>query len=203
MMSHLLNLAISSIFVNNIALASFLGMCSFIACSKSLRTAFFLGLSVTFVMAIATPMNWLIHHFLLGPGALSWMGFSSIDFSFLELVVFMAAIATLTHSAEMIIERYLPVLSSSLGIFLPLIAANCAILGVSLFTVQRQYTYSEAQVYGISAGIGWTLAIVAMAAIRKKLEYSDVPKGLRGFGITMIIMGLISMAFMLFSGIGS
>ena len=200
-MEALISLFIESVFINNILLALFLGMCTFLACSKNIFTAHKLGLAVIFVLSITVPTNWLINHFLLSPGALAWMGFPTVDLSFLHLVVFIATIAAMVQIVEMVMERYDPALHSSLGIFLPLIAVNCAILGTSLFMRERQYNFSESVVFGLGSGIGWYLAIVAMAAVLQKLRYADLPKGLDGFAINMITTGLIAMAFMAFAGI--
>lgn len=201
MFEHLLSLAIESIFINNILLAMFLGMCSFLACSKNIKTATGLGLAVTFVLAITTPVNWLLNHFILRPGALSWLGFPELDLSFLIFITFIATIAAMVQIVEMVMEKYSPALYTSLGIFLPLIAVNCAILGTSLFMEQRQYTFAEATVFGFSSGLGWLLAIVAMSAVLQKLKYAEPPKGLHGFALNMITTGLIAMAFMAFAGI--
>lgn len=201
MAEHLISLAIESIFINNILLSLFLGMCSYLACSKNIKTASGLGMAVIFVLSITTPMNWLINHFFLKPGALAWAGFPEADLSFLVFICFIATIAAMVQLVEMVMERYFPALYSSLGIFLPLIAVNCAILGTSLFMEQRQYNFPEALVFGFSSGIGWYLAIVAMAAILQKLKYADVPRSLNGFAINMITTGLIAMAFMAFAGI--
>jgi len=200
-MDELFSLFINSVFIGNILLAYFLGMCSFIAVSKKIQTASGLGFAVIFVLAITTPLNWLIYHGLLAPGALSWMGLPDIDLSFLKYITFIAVIAALVQAVEMIIDKFSPALYASLGVFLPLIAVNCAILGTSLFMVERNYTFIESIVFGTGSGTGWMLAIVSMAAIRKKLAYADVPKGLDGFGITMIVAGLMAMTFMMFSGI--
>jgi len=200
-MENLLSIALSSVFVGNILLAYFLGMCSFLAVSKKMETATGLGFAVVFVLTITTPANWLVYHYLLAPGALAWAGFPGIDLSFLKFIIFIAVIAAMVQIVEMLIDRYSPALYTSLGVFLPLIAVNCAILGTSLFMVERNYTFAESLVFGTGSGIGWMLAIVSMAAIRKKLRYADVPKGLEGFGITMIVTGLMAMGFMLFSGI--
>ncbi len=197
----LLSLAVESIFINNVLLAMFLGLCTFLGCSKEVNTAHGLGLAVIFVLAITTPVNWLLHHYLLRPGALEWLGFPEIDLSFLTFITFIATIAAMVQLVEMIMEKYVPALYISLGIFLPLIAVNCAILGTSLFMEQRKYDFAEAAVFGFSSGIGWYLAIVAFAAVRQKLKYADLPKGLDGFAINMITTGLIAMAFMAFSGI--
>jgi len=200
-MEHYLDLAIKSIFVENILLAYFLGMCSFLACSKKIETAIGLGCAVTFVLAITTPTNWAIKTFLLDKGALSWAGLPEADLSFLSFIAFIAVIAAMVQIVEMIIDRFSPKLYSALGIFLPLIAVNCAILGASLFISERNYTLSESFVFGIGSGIGWALAIIAMAAIRKKLQYSNIPDSLKGLGITMIITGLMALGFMCFAGI--
>jgi len=200
-MEHYLSLAIKSIFVENILLAYFLGMCSFLACSKKVETAVGLGFAVIFVLTITTPANWAINYFLLNKGALAWAGIPDVDLSFLSFIAFIAVIAAMVQIVEMVIDRFSPKLYSALGIFLPLIAVNCAILGSSLFMAEREYTFGESVVFGLGSGIGWALAIVAMAAIRKKLEYSNIPKSLRGLGITMIITGLMAMGFMCFAGI--
>ena len=200
-MDELFSLFINSVFIGNILLAYFLGMCSFIAVSKNIQTASGLGFAVIFVLAITSPLNWLIYHGLLAPGALSWLGLPDIDLSFLKYITFIAVIAALVQAVEMIIDKFSPVLYASLGVFLPLIAVNCAILGTSLFMVERNYTFIESIVFGAGSGTGWMLAIVSMAAIRKKLAYADVPKNLDGFGITMIVAGLMAMTFMMFSGI--
>tara|TARA_E500000178_G_C16957349_1_gene724328 strand:+ start:141 stop:767 length:627 start_codon:yes stop_codon:yes gene_type:complete len=198
---HLLNLAIESIFINNILLALFLGMCSFLGCAKNLKTASGLGLAVIFVLTITTPVNWAINNFFLKPGALAWAGYPESDLSFLVFIAFIAVIASQVQLVEMLMEKYSPQLYTSLGIFLPLIAVNCAILGTSLFMEQRQYTFVESTVFGFSSGIGWYLAIVTYSAVLQKLKYASLPKGLDGFAINMITAGLIAMAFMGFSGI--
>lgn len=200
-MENLISIALNSVFVGNILLAYFLGMCSFLAVSKRMETAVGLGFAVVFVLGITAPANWLVYHYLLAPGALSWAGLPGVDLSFLKYIVFIAVIAAMVQMVEMVIDRYSPALYSALGVFLPLIAVNCAILGTSLFMVEREYRFIETVVFGLGSGTGWLLAIVAMAAIRKKLWYADVPKGLEGFGITMIVTGLMAMGFMLFSGI--
>lgn len=200
-MAHLLSLAIESIFINNILLAYFLGMCSYLACAKNIKTATGLGQAVIFVLGITVPMNWVIYEYLLKPGALSWLGQPSLDLSFLSFITFIATIAAMVQLVEMLMDRYFPLLYSALGIFLPLIAVNCAILGSSLFMVERKYTFVESLVYGLSSGFGWYLAIVTFSAIQQKLKYSMVPKALKGFAINMITTGLIAMAFMAFAGI--
>ena len=200
-MENLISLFVNSVFVGNILLAYFLGMCSYLSVSKNLQTSFGLGLAVTFVLTITTPANWLVYHYLLAPGALAWAGLPHIDLSYLKLVLFITIIAGMVQVVEMVIDRYSQGLYNALGVFLPLITVNCAILGASLFMVERQYTFGESVVYGIGSGIGWLLAIVAMATVMQKLRYANVPEGLQGFGIRMIVTGLMAMAFMLFSGI--
>lgn len=197
----LITLGINSIFRDNILLAYFLGMCSFLAISKQLKTAVGLGIAVILVMAITTPINWLLYHYLLAPGALGFLGLPDTDLSYLKLVLFIACIAAIVQIAEIIIERYSPTLYINLGIFLPLITVNCAILGVALFMVERDYNFTQTVVYSVCSGIGWCLAIVVMAAIQKKLRYANAPPGLKGFGLNMITVGLIAIGFMLFSGL--
>lgn len=199
----LINIAVKSIFIENILLASFLGMCSFLACSKKVDTAIGLGFAVVFVLTITVPANWAIHHFLLQEGAMTWISprFATLDLSFLTFICFIATIASMVQLVEMILDKFFPKLYHALGIFLPLITVNCAILGGSLFMVERSYGAAESVVYGFSSGIGWLLAIAAMSAIRKKLRYSHLPAGLKGLGITMIMTGLMAMGFMCFSGI--
>jgi len=201
MFEHYLSLAIKSIFVENILLAYFLGMCSFLAISKKVETSIGLGIAVVFVLTITAPVNWALHHFFLEKGALSWAGMPNSDLSYLNFIAFIAVIAAMVQLVEMTLDRFLPVLYQALGIFLPLIAVNCAILGGSLLLVERQYTFGESVVFGFGSGIGFFLAIASMAAIRHKLRYSNVPPGLKGLGITMLLTGLLSMAFMAFSGI--
>lgn len=203
-MEHYLALAVKAIFVENIILAFFLGMCSFLACSKKIETALGLGLAVIFVLAITAPANWFIYNFLLRDGALAWTGIEAlknINLDFLSFISFIAVIAAIVQLVEMFLDKYVPVLYGSLGIFLPLIAVNCAILGASLFLKERDYNLGESVVFGVGSGIGWCLAIVAMAAIRKKLQYSNAPKGLEGLGLTFIVTGLMAIAFLGFSGI--
>jgi Na+-transporting NADH:ubiquinone oxidoreductase subunit E len=201
MIEQYVSLAVKQVFVENILLAYFLGMCSFLACSKKVETAVGLGAAVIFVLGITTPVNWVINEFLLKKGALAWAGMGDIDLSFLQLVGFIAVIAAMTQLVEMILDRYVPSLYNALGIFLPLIAVNCAILGGSLFMVEREYDFGESVVYGLSAGSGWALAIVSMSAIRYRMRYSNVPNGLKGLGITMLTTGLMAIAFMSFAGI--
>jgi Na+-transporting NADH:ubiquinone oxidoreductase subunit E len=176
-------------------------MCSFLAVSKNLKTSAGLGVAVIFVLTITTPVNWLIYRFLLAPGALAWAGLPGVNLSFLKLILFIAVIAGMVQIVEMVIDRYSQALYNALGVFLPLITVNCAVLGASLFMVERDYRFAETVVYGIGSGVGWALAIVAMATIKTKLRYADVPEGLQGIGINMIITGLMAMSFMLFSGI--
>jgi Na+-transporting NADH:ubiquinone oxidoreductase subunit E len=202
-MEHLFNIFFISVFPGNILLSYFLGMCSFIAVSKNMSTATGLGLAVVFVLTITAPVNWLLYHYLLAPKALSWAGFPDIDLSFLKFLTFIAVIAAMVQAVEMVIDRASQTLYTALGVFLPLIAVNCAILGVSLFLIERDYTLGESVVYGFGSGVGWMLAIVTMSALHFKMRYSNVPVGLRGFGITMIVSGLMAMAFMLFSGMAA
>lgn len=199
----LINLGIKAIFIENMVLAYFLGMCSYLAVSKKVSTATGLGSAVIFVLTITVPLNWFLQTFILNEGALSWAGeqFATIDLSFLRFIMFIAVIAAMVQLVEMVIEKVSPGLYGTLGIFLPLIAVNCAILGSSLFMVQRDYSFVEATVFGFSSGIGWFLAIVALAAIRERLKYSNVPNGLKGLGITMLITGLMGIAFLSFVGI--
>ncbi|MBN1407062.1 MAG: NADH:ubiquinone reductase (Na(+)-transporting) subunit E [Calditrichaceae bacterium] len=203
MLEHYLSLFLKSVFVENIVLAFFLGMCSFLAVSKKVETAFGLGLAVIFVLTITAPMNWIIHEYLLREGAMIWISKSlaGMDLSFLNFITFIATIAAMVQLVEMVIDKYSPTLYAALGIFLPLIAVNCAILGSSLFMVEREYNLPETAVFGFGAGFGFFLAIVSIAAIRYKTRYSNVPAGLKGLGLAMLITGLMSMAFMLFSGI--
>jgi Na+-transporting NADH:ubiquinone oxidoreductase subunit E len=200
-MEHLLSLAIDSIFINNILLALFLGMCSFLGVGNSLKSSIGIGLAVIFVLTITVPTNWFLLNYVLKPGALAWAGFESIDLSYLTFLVFIAVIASQVQLVEMLLEKYVPSLYTSLGIFLPLIAVNCAILGASLFMEQREYDFAESVVFGFSAGLGWLLAIVAFSSVLQKLKYANLPKGLDGFAINMITAGLIAMAFMAFAGL--
>ncbi|MDY5417206.1 MAG: NADH:ubiquinone reductase (Na(+)-transporting) subunit E [Sodaliphilus sp.] len=199
-----LNLFVKSIFVDNMIFAYFLGMCSYLAVSKNVKTAFGLGVAVTFMLIVTLPLNYLLDKYILQPGALAWLGeeFKDVDLSFLGFIMFIAVIASATQLVEMAVERFSPSLYNSLGIFLPLIAVNCAILGGALFMQQKDFSSAlTAGVYGAGSGIGWLLAIVGLAAIREKLAYSNVPKPLRGIGITFIITGLMGIAFMSFLGI--
>lgn len=199
----LVSLFVRSIFVDNMIFAFFLGMCSFLAVSKNVNTAIGLGAAVIFVLGITVPINWFLINGVLKEGALSWISpsFAEIDLTFLAFIMFIATIASMTQLVEMVVEKFSPALYSSLGIFLPLIAVNCSILGGSLFMQERDYTLAEATVFGLGSGVGWLIAIVALAAIRMKIRYSDVPKPLRGLGITFILTGLMGLAFMSFLGI--
>ena len=203
-MQEYLSLFVRSIFVDNMIFAFYLGMCSFLAVSKNVKTSFGLGLAVTFILTCTLPINYLLENYVLKEGALSWLGegYADVDLSFLSLIIFIAVIASFTQLVEMVVERFSPSLYNSLGIFLPLIAVNCAILGGSLFMQQKEFAnIGLATTYGLGSGIGWMLAIVGMAAIREKLQYSDVPKPLRGLGIAFIITALMGVAFMCFSGV--
>ncbi len=200
----LINLFVRSIFIENMVFAFFLGMCSYLAVSKKVKTAVGLGAAVVFVLTITVPVNFLIDKYLLQPGALKWLdpSLANIDLSFLSFIMFIAVIAAMVQLVEMVVERFAPALYASLGIFLPLIAVNCAILGGSLFMQQKEFTQvSEAVVYGLGSGIGWLIAILLLAAIREKISYSNVPAPLRGLGITFIVTGLMAIAFMAFMGI--
>jgi len=200
-MEALLSLLVKSIFVENLALAFFLGMCTFIAVSKKIETALGLGIAVIVVQAITVPTNNLILNYLLKEDALSWMGITGVDLTFLGLISYIGVIAAMVQILEMFLDRYMPALYNALGVFLPLITVNCAILGGSLFMAERDYSFVESTVYGVGSGIGWALAITALAGVREKLKYSDVPEGLQGLGITFITVGLMSLGFMAFSGI--
>ena len=201
MLEHYLSLFIKSIFVENMALALFLGMCTFLALSKRVETAVGLGVAVVVVQAITVPVNHLIYRFVLVKGALSWAGLPDVDLSFLGLITYIGVIAAMVQILEMTLDRFFPRLYHTLGIFLPLITVNCAILGGSLFMVERGYNLAESVVFGAGSGTGFALAIIALAGIREKLRYSNVPRGLEGLGITFITVGLMAISFMLFSGI--
>ncbi len=203
MLEAYLGLAVKAIFVENIALAFFLGMCSFIAVSRKVDTAIGLGAAVIFVLSVTVPMNNLIYRFLLGEGALAWVSpaFSTYDLSFLGYLTYIGTIAAMVQIVEMTLDRFIPRLHAALGVFLPLIAVNCAILGASLFMVERNYSLGESAVFGFGSGVGWALAIVALAGIRERLRYSNVPAGLRGLGITFILTGLMAIGFMAFAGV--
>jgi Na+-transporting NADH:ubiquinone oxidoreductase subunit E len=196
-----IGLFIRAVFIENLALAFFLGMCTFIAVSKKIETALGLGIAVVVVLGLATPVNNLIFNYLLREGAWAWAGLPDMDLSFLGLLSYIGVIAALVQILEMFLDRFVPVLYNALGVFLPLITVNCAILGGSLFMVERDYSFGESVVFGLGSGVGWALAIVALAGIREKLKYSDIPEGLRGLGITFIAVGLISLGFMSFGGI--
>ena len=203
-MEELLSTFVRSIFVDNMIFAYYLGMCSFLAVSKNVKTALGLGMAVTFILTCTLPINYMLENYVLKEGALQWLGaeFAGVNLSFLAFIIFIAIIASFTQLVEMVVEKFAPALYASLGIFLPLIAVNCAILGGSLFMQQKAFSnVGVATVYGLGSGIGWMLAIVGMAAIREKLAYSDIPKPLTGLGITFIITGLMGMAFMCFSGL--
>ncbi|MFM2482243.1 NADH:ubiquinone reductase (Na(+)-transporting) subunit E [Celerinatantimonas sp. YJH-8] len=200
-MEHLISIFIKSVFIENMALSFLLGMCTFLAVSKKVKTALGLGIAVTVVLGISVPVNQIIYFHLLAPGALAWAGLPDVDLSFLGFITFIGVIAALVQILEMILDKYVPALYNALGIFLPLITVNCAIFGGVSFMVQRQYTLAESAVYGVGSGFGWMLAIVALAGIREKMKYSDVPAGLRGLGITFITAGLMAMSFMSFSGV--
>lgn len=203
MFEHYLSLALKAIFIENLALAFFLGMCSFLAVSRKVETAVGLGGAVIFVLGITVPLNNLIYNYLLRSGALSWVSASlgGYDLTFLGYLTYIGTIAAAVQVVEMALDRFMPGLYSALGVFLPLIAVNCAILGASLFMVERDYTFGESVVYGVGAGIGWALAIIALASVRERMRYSDVPAGLRGLGIAFILTGLLAIGFMAFGGI--
>lgn len=200
-MEYYLGLFIRSIFIENLALAFFLGMCTFLAISKKVNAAFGLGVAVIVVQTITVPVNNLLYTYVLADGALAWAGLPHVNLSFLGLLTYIGVIAAMVQILEMVLDKYLPVLYNALGVFLPLITVNCAILGGSLFMVERHYNFAESVVFGAGSGVGWALAITALAGIREKLKYSDVPEGLRGLGITFIIVGLMSLGFMSFGGI--
>ncbi len=203
-MENLFNLFVRSIFIDNMIFAYFLGMCSFLAVSKTVKTSLGLGVAVTFVLLITVPANWLLENYLLKPGALSWLGddYKSMDLSYLSFIMYIAVIAAIVQLVEMVVEKFSPALYNALGIFLPLIAVNCAILGASLFMQEREYqTIGEATVYAAGSGIGWLLAIVSIAAIKEKIRYSHIPAPLRGLGVSFILTGLMAIAFMSFMGI--
>ena len=202
-MEHYLSLAIKAIFVENMALAFFLGMCSFLACSKKVETAMGLGFAVVFVLAVTVPANNLIFNHLLREGALAWVhpALAKYDLSFLGFLTYIGTIAAMTQLVEMFLDRFVPALYGALGVFLPLIAVNCAILGASLFMVERDYTFAESAVFGLGSGLGWMMAIVSLAAIRERMRYSNVPAGLRGLGMAFMLTGLMAIGFMAFAGI--
>jgi Na+-transporting NADH:ubiquinone oxidoreductase subunit E len=202
-MEHYVNLAVKAVFVENMALAFFLGMCSFLAVSRQVKTALGLGVAVIFVLTITVPMNNVIHTRLLQPGALTWLhpGLAEQDLAFLGFLTYIGTIAAMVQIVEMTLDRFFPALYAALGVFLPLIAVNCAILGGSLLMVERSYTLGESIVFGLGSGIGWAMAIAALASIRERLQYSNIPLGLRGLGMTFILSGLMAIGFMSFGGI--
>jgi len=200
-MEALLSLFVRSIFIENMALAFFLGMCTFLAISKKVQAAIGLGIAVTVVLTITVPVNYLIYHYLLADGALAWAGLPDMDLSFLGLLSYIGVIAAIVQIMEMFLDKFMPALYNALGVFLPLITVNCAILGAALFMVERDYGFAESVVFGLGSGVGWALAVIALAGIREKLKYSDVPEGLQGLGITFITAGLMAMGFMSFGGI--
>lgn len=201
MFENYINLFVKAVFVENMALSFFLGMCTFLAVSKKVNTAIGLGIAVIIVQTITVPVNNLVYNYILREGALIWMGYPDTDLSFLGFITYIGVIAAIVQILEMFLDRYVPSLYNSLGIFLPLITVNCAILAGSLFMVERDYTFTESIIFGAGTGFGWFLAIAALAGIREKLEYADVPAPLRGLGITFITVGLMALAFMAFSGI--
>lgn len=200
-MEHYISLFVRAVFIENLALAFFLGMCTFIAVSKQVKTAFSLGIAVTFVLALSVPVNNLVYHNLLAPGALAWAGFPGTDLSFLGFITYIGVIAALVQIVEMFLDKYVPALYNALGIFLPLITVNCAIFGAVAFMVERDYNFGESVVFGLGSGIGWTMAITLMAAVSEKLKYADMPAGVRGLGSRFIMVGLMGLGFMSFSGV--
>ncbi|MEM5528514.1 NADH:ubiquinone reductase (Na(+)-transporting) subunit E [Gammaproteobacteria bacterium AS21] len=196
-----ISLFVKAVFIENMALAFFLGMCTFLAISKKVQTAIGLGIAVIVVLTITTPVNNLIYNLLLKEGALTWAGYPEVDLSFLGYISYIGVIAAMVQMLEMVLDKYFPALYNALGVFLPLITVNCAIMGAALFMVERDYSFGESIVYGAGAGLGWALAIATLAGIREKLKYSDVPAGLQGLGITFISVGLMALGFMSFSGV--
>tara|TARA_A100001015_G_scaffold78523_2_gene87142 strand:- start:269 stop:880 length:612 start_codon:yes stop_codon:yes gene_type:complete len=201
MLEYYLGLFVRAVFIENMALVFFLGMCTFIAISKKIETSFGLGIAVIVVLTITVPVNNLIYQYLLADGSLAWAGMPDVDLSFLGFLSYIGVIAAIVQILEMFLDKYVPVLYNALGVFLPLITVNCAILGAALFMVNRDYSFGESIVYGFGSGVGWALAIVVLAGIREKMKYSDVPEGLRGLGITFVTVGLMSLGFMSFGGI--
>lgn len=201
MIEHYLSLFVKAVFVENLALSFFLGMCTFLAVSKKVKTSLGLGVAVVVVQTITIPVNNLLYTYLLKDNALQWAGIQGVDLSFLGLISYIGVIAAMVQILEMVLDKFVPSLYAALGIFLPLITVNCAILGGSLFMVERDYNFGESVVFGVGSGIGWALAIAALAGIREKMKYSDVPEGLRGLGITFITVGLMALGFLSFSGI--
>ncbi|PCJ46068.1 MAG: NADH:ubiquinone reductase (Na(+)-transporting) subunit E [Moraxellaceae bacterium] len=200
-MEHYISLFVKAVFVENMALSFFLGMCTFIAVSKKIKTAIGLGVAVIVVQVLTVPINNLLFQYLLKDGALAWAGMPDVDLSFLGLLCYIGVIAAVVQVLEMTLDKYMPALYNALGVFLPLITVNCAIMGASLFMVERDYDFTESVVYGVGAGVGWALAIAVLAGIREKMKYSDVPEGLKGLGITFITVGLMSLGFMSFAGV--
>ena len=201
-MESLINIGIRSVFIDNMIFAYFLGMCSFLAISKKVKTAIGLGVAVVFVVGVTVPLNWLVQYYVMNPGALAWLGddFKDVDLGFLQFIVFISVIAAVVQLTEMAVEKFSPALYGTLGIFLPLIAVNCAVLGAALFMVGRPYNLAEATVFGFGSGLGWMLAIVALAGVREKMKYSNVPAPLKGLGITFLLVGLMSLGFLSFLG---
>src|SRR5689334_12335905 len=201
-MESLINIGIRSVFIDNMIFAYFLGMCSFLAISKKVKTAIGLGVAVVFVVGVTVPLNWLVQAYVMNPGALAWLGedFKTVDLGFLQFIVFISVISAVVQLTEMAVEKFSPALYGTLGIFLPLIAVNCAVLGAALFMVGRPYNLAEATMFGFGSGLGWMLAIVALAGVREKMKYSNVPAPLRGLGITFILVGLMSLGFLSFLG---
>lgn len=201
-MESLINIGIRSVFIDNMIFAYFLGMCSFLAISKKVKTAIGLGVAVVFVVGVTVPLNWLVQAYVMNPGALAWLGpdFKEVDLGFLQFIVFISVISAVVQLTEMAVEKFSPALYGTLGIFLPLIAVNCAVLGAALFMVGRPYNLAEATMFGFGSGLGWMLAIVALAGVREKLKYSNVPAPLRGLGITFLLVGLMSLGFLSFLG---
>lgn len=200
-MEHYLNLFIKAVFIENLALSFFLGMCTFLAVSKRVSTALGLGVAVIVVQTVTVPVNNLIYQYFLKEGALAWAGLGQVNVSFLGLICFIGVIAAMVQILEMVLDKFFPALYNALGIFLPLLTVNCAILGGSLFMVERDYSFGESVIYGLGSGLGWAMAIAALAGIREKLKYSDIPAGLRGLGITFITVGLMALGFLAFSGV--
>ena len=201
-MESLINIGIRSVFIENMIFAYFLGMCSFLAISKKVKTAIGLGIAVIFVVGVTVPLNWLVQHYVMNPGALAWLGddFKNVDLGFLQFIVFISVISAVVQLTEMAVEKFSPALYGTLGIFLPLIAVNCAVLGAALFMVGRPYNLAEATVFGFGSGLGWMVAIVTLAGVREKMKYSNVPAPLRGLGITFLLVGLMSLGFLSFLG---
>jgi Na+-transporting NADH:ubiquinone oxidoreductase subunit E len=201
MFEEYLSIFVKTVFIENMALAFFLGMCTFLALSKKMETAIGIGIAIIFVLVITVPVNNLVYNYLLKEGALAWAGYPQVDLSFLGLISYIGVVASIVQILEMVLDKYVPKLYNALGIFLPLITVNCAILGSSLFMVERDYSFGHSVVFGLGSGTGWALAIIALAGIREKMVYSDVPHGLRGLGMTFVVVGLMAIVFMAFAGI--